>query len=508
MEDFLVIGTGMAALGACDGLISKGFVPMVLDIGCQSKLRKESSKEQLVLGQSPSDLLPLTDKFKSISPILNQPAYRFVTERIEAESPDQHTIIQSKAFGGLANAWGAGCFRFNEDDLKDFPFKRSELQPHYDSLSQTINVSWSDDLLTDQLGGESTPANQCAYSRVSTEVLLRFNRISKNYKCVLGRPRLAMNKNFIEDSSKNSSGLHPDDRPFFNPKEQFEKWHQQNKIKLVSGMKVIRVSYVKNHIEVSAFCENSKQTVVFEGKTIFLAAGTLNTAEIIRESLNLTELTCPLLDNPGYVLPFVFTGRIGNGNPGKTPIPTFQLTALFPGKNMQGSCIASLLDFSQVPLSELVRYIPLPLSLLVLLEEVIRARVLASYCFFPCESVDAGLVTFTEKGLKLKTSSNRVSAQDCSEFIKLSKAVGLLPLTFAGKKMPFGASLHYSGTFPFNKDSKDLSTDSLGQLRQLPNVHLVDGSVFPRLPAKNLTFSISANARRIASLVIEKKRST
>ncbi len=40
--------------------------------------------------------------------------------------------VASFALGGLANAWGAGVFRFTEKDLEGFPISVADLAPFYD----------------------------------------------------------------------------------------------------------------------------------------------------------------------------------------------------------------------------------------------------------------------------------------------------------------------------------------------------------------------------------------
>jgi choline dehydrogenase-like flavoprotein len=48
---------------------------------------------------------------------------------------------------------------------------------------------------------------------------------------------------------------------------------------------------------------------------------------------------------------------------------------------------------------------------------------------------------------------------------------------------------------------QELDTDRLGSLASLPRVHLVDASVLPDLAATTLTYTVMANAHRIASEV-------
>jgi len=63
---------------------------------------------------------------------------------------------------------------------------------------------------------------------------------------------------------------------------------------------------------------------------------------------------------------------------------------------------------------------------------------------------------------------------------------------------PMGASVHYCGLLPMSESPEPWTTSALGQSHDFDNLFFVDGTTFPFLPAKNLTFSLMANACRIA----------
>jgi choline dehydrogenase-like flavoprotein len=73
------------------------------------------------------------------------------------------------------------------------------------------------------------------------------------------------------------------------------------------------------------------------------------------------------------------------------------------------------------------------------------------------------------------------------------------PIPFAMKVAAPGKSYHTGGTFPMRRDPGPLDSDLLGRPMGLARVHLVDASVFPSVPATNLTLTVMANAYRIAS---------
>jgi paromamine 6'-oxidase/6'''-hydroxyneomycin C oxidase/2'-deamino-2'-hydroxyparomamine 6'-oxidase len=63
-----------------------------------------------------------------------------------------------------------------------------------------------------------------------------------------------------------------------------------------------------------------------------------------------------------------------------------------------------------------------------------------------------------------------------------------------------GASVHYAGTLPMSSASATSghSTDANGRSHRYENLFIADGATFPFLPAKNITFTLMANAVRIA----------
>ena len=62
-----------------------------------------------------------------------------------------------------------------------------------------------------------------------------------------------------------------------------------------------------------------------------------------------------------------------------------------------------------------------------------------------------------------------------------------------------GSSMHYAGTLPMKaQPAGRYETDRFGRLNGARRVRVVDGAVFPALPSKNHTFTIMANAMRIA----------
>ena len=62
-----------------------------------------------------------------------------------------------------------------------------------------------------------------------------------------------------------------------------------------------------------------------------------------------------------------------------------------------------------------------------------------------------------------------------------------------------GRGAHVGGSFPMSGEPAGLQADVLGRPAGLQRVHLVDASVFPSVPPTTITFTVMANAQRIAS---------
>ena len=107
-----------------------------------------------------------------------------------------------------------------------------------------------------------------------------------------------------------------------------------------------------------------------------------------------------------------------------------------------------------------------------------------------------GRLVPTETG---NDETDAVSGKAAARIAEVLKLAGLLPLGFARRQGAVGSSFHVGGSVPMAKLPEAGQADILGRPRGLSRVHLVDASVFPRIPATTITFSVMANAHRIGS---------
>ena len=71
---------------------------------------------------------------------------------------------------------------------------------------------------------------------------------------------------------------------------------------------------------------------------------------------------------------------------------------------------------------------------------------------------------------------------------------------FARKNKP-GASQHFGGSLPMSANGGRYETDTLGRLHNCRNVHVIDASVVSSVTGTPTTYTVMANAARIADQV-------
>ena len=79
--------------------------------------------------------------------------------------------------------------------------------------------------------------------------------------------------------------------------------------------------------------------------------------------------------------------------------------------------------------------------------------------------------------------------------------IGCVVLPWMVHVRPKGASVHYSGTIPMSDTKVPYTVSKNCQSHDFDNLYIVDGTTIPFLPAKNITFTLMANAVRVAESV-------
>jgi hypothetical protein len=251
-----------------------------------------------------------------------------------------------------------------------------------------------------------------------------------------------------------------------------------------------------------------------EAAALVLAAGTLGTAWLVLRSLGCYDMPVPILCNPYAYVPTLNTGMLGRTARDRR-CSLAQLTAMVRGPEGGAAVVqAQLFSYRSLLTFKLMKELPLGYreSLRILRLLIPKLAILGihhedrptpgkSCCLRRGKGSGADRLEITYRQTIEETRAARINERT---MIRFFRRLGCLPLKTV--RPGHGASLHYAGTFPITPRDQNLTCDVESRLRGTRAVYLADGSVFPWIPPKGLTFNLMANADRVGKLLAERLR--
>ncbi len=429
----------------------------------------------------------------------------------------------SFAEGGLAEAWTGGSYPFHDGELEGWPICFDDLSPAYDRVAQRIGITGEDDDLGKfypRHAGLMPPLELDAHARL---LLDRYSRkrelLNKRFGCYLGHARLAV-------LSRAHAGRPACDYlgrclwgcprgSLWVPSIGLEELRAQPGFTYVPGVTV-------RHFEVDdggrvhrivAVETSSGQERSFPVERLALGAGALMSAHILLASWlragKATPVLDGLMDNRQVLMPFVNLGMVASQFEAKS-YQYHQLAFGLEGDTPFDYVHGLVTTLKTALIHPLVQSLPFDLLTSLRTFRDLHAALGLLNVNFPdtrrpnntlsMEKLDDGgpprlVVRYQPEPQEPKRIERVVR-----NFRRILRALGCL----APKKMthlrPMGASVHYAGAVPMVETGGERTSTPTGRARAFENLWLIDGLTFPSLPAKNLTFTLMANATRIADL--------
>lgn len=529
MTDAIVVGSGPGGVHAAAALLRRGRDVVMLDFGNRddhyAALIPERPFLELRRGDPSQYRYFLGDRYEGIplGPVrvgaqLTPPRMYVLAEareRIPIEAQDFAVSI-SLARGGLGAAWSAGVFPFADDELAAMGLRLDDMQPHYDAVAERIGVcGLADDL------GPFFPVSPSMMPPLDLDtnaelILRRYERRRERLRrrgFFLGRARLAV-------CTRRHRGRGPyayEDMEYWADFRQAvyrAQWTLEELLATpgftyVPRRFVQRFREVPEGVEVEAHDIDRGLTEHHRGSVLVLAAGTVATAWIVLRSLGRFNEPRPFLCNAYAYVPTLSPAMLTR--PARDRRASLaQLTALLrtpSGGLLQAQVFSyrSLLTFKlmkELPLGfrdgrRLLQVLMPAFAILGIHHEDRPAS--AKRCLLRRETPDRLVIEYAPSD-----SETRDQRANERRLLACFRQLGLLPLKTI--RPGHGSSLHYAGTFPMVPDDRPLSCDLDGRLRETRAVYLADGSVFPWLPPKGLTFNIMAHADRVGTRLAERLR--
>jgi len=507
----LVIGSGPAGVSVAMALIARGQSVTLLDGG--KTLSESLQQRQSTLASKPA--ADWTDEEEAAwqSPQLDNSgdlAMRFGSTHAQNPPTDlfsaetQFAARSSHAVGGLSNVWGAAVLPYREEDIHAWPIHASDLSPHYQAVSQFMPISGApsgdlqsvfpafdaDDLkplpsghqaaaLLDRLIRQRDALSSDGISFGPARLAVR-NECHLCGQCLHGCPW-----SLIYSAEQTLNQLKSSERFTYQPGAR------------VTGL-VTDGDGCRVHLSDGTDIKATK---------VFIAMGVYETARLVLGAQADKQARLVMQDSRQFFLPMLHRWSVA-ADPAAKPLHT--LAKVFVEIN--SGDVSSYLTHSQIyswnefyareMIANYGRMLPGSGALF----KAISKRLMVAQTFIHSDHCDQVELRLDEKANRLipTTITNEQMQPTIKRAVSalargMSKA-GLQALTFAKRIEGPGASFHSGGTLPMSANPGHLQTDPFGRLSGFDNVHIVDASVLPSIPASTITFTVMANAHRIGSI--------
>jgi len=432
---------------------------------------------------------------------------------------DGFAVVHSLARGGLGSAWGAGVFPFTDDELRAMGLGLGDLRPHYDAVCERIGVSGDHGDIGQFL---PTGPNVMPGLDLGTNaecVLARYQRKRAALNAAgffLGRPPLAVCTE--RHRERGPEGYHDMtywadlDRSVYRPQWTLAELETEPNFTYVDGRLVERFRETPEGVQVHALRDADGTPEVHTARALVLAAGTFGTSRIVLRSLERYDTPVPILCNPYTYVPTVNLPMLGRPSRDRRH-SLAQLTAMMHAGDASGRMLqAQVFSYRSLLTFKLMKELPLGYRpALHALRVLMPAFTILGMHHEDRPTPEKRLTLRRGDGgddlleVRYHPSDVEIANQHADErrMLRFFLRLGCVPLKAI--RPGHGANMHYSGTFPIVPDGGgDLTCARDGRLRATRNVYLADGSVFPWLPAKGLTFNIMANADRVGTGLAER----
>ena len=534
MAKILVVGSGPSAVHFSKRALQNGHAVEIVDVGLDSKQQGKTTLNFNELKSKLDDPVKffLGDSFEGVKVgDVSDNLTRIPQSRKHVISKIPQFEIGGSGFdplysfakGGLAEVWTAGCYPFSERDLEAFPITLSELKPYYELVAREIGVSGSTtDDFAKILPEHGAVQNPLDLDPLSANLLQRYREqqqlIQNRYHCNLGRSRVAVLSESLQDRSP-CLGLGRCDwgcpvSALYTPKITLADCAQFDEFKYSSN-------YYVQHLKINSdnkICGLIAQTLdgesvqEFNADIYVLAAGTLSTSRIFLDSIRVKTGKAPslfgLMDNPQVLLPFIAPKCISQP-------PTFDrfqynlLAMSMVLENKAADCLGLITTLKAVQIHQVIQSMPLGLKMSLRLFRQLHSGLGVVNLNFSDRRRETNTIRLSDDSsrpeLIINYSVDDYAPKQIKALVKQTKQVlrrlGCFTGPGNGQLRPAGSSSRYAGTLPMQTRSSPLTVSPQGRSHDFSNLYIVDGSVIPALPAKNITFTLMANAARIADFI-------
>ena len=528
MADVLVIGSGISGAIAARGLLDSGATVTMIDPGVDNPLRDRIPDvpfSQLRRTDRQQRSYFIGDNFEGVGAQgvkvgaqLTPPRQHISrdSEKLLPSESDNFFPLLAMSLGGLGAGWGAACFTFEPAELQRMGLNAAEFPAYYQRAAELVGISAAPDAHARLWHGVERHQPALAIDDNARNILDRHQRNSQTLQArglTLGRiPMAILSEDFSAERKANpyfDMDFYGDVRKsIYRPAYMIAELKKRPAFEYLGGRLALRFENRPDRVIVSA---RNLETDAIERHTagrLMLCAGALNSARIALHSLALGGVVkSPILCNPYTYFPTVNLPMLGRAA-GDRRYSMAQLGGVMEqigGADVRG-CY-QMYSYRSLLLFKLVKEMPLPPQLGLTVARVLQNSLAIFGIFFSDQQQDSKFLSIKSAALDempvlqfdYRQTPGEIAdqARHESQFAAALRSLRCFPI---GKVDPGKAgSIHYAGTIPLeNPFDKRFHSNPDGTLEGANRVYLGDGAAWNYLPAKGLSFTLMANALRVA----------
>jgi hypothetical protein len=527
MFDVLIIGSGPSGSHAAQQAVESGRKVALIDIGYSDRQfdemipakpfseirRSDENQRKYFLGDDPAECLRYQDRGGTHLTPARQHMIRN-QDRLFPLISETFLPLQSTGLGGLGISWGANCFALEDFELDRIGIPAAELRPYYDNVAREVGLSGTDDSITPLIANLDRSLIQPPLPLDSNAetILHRYARSRASYEnrgFYLGQSMLAMLSKPHHDrlaNAQNDMDFWADvGKSVYRPRFTLERLAGASNFRHLTGFLVS--CFREDEAGVTVECQNIQTgaSAAFSARKLLLSAGAINSARIALASFHAYGLRLPMLCNPNHWIAAINLSMLGK--PARDRRHSLsQLTILMKAeRDVPDYVVAQVYSYRSLLMFRLLKDIPLPVRPGLLFLRLIATAFTCVNVHFPDWPSPDRWIQLNESGSGsvLEASCLFSDAEQewlhANEMRLLRSLIRLRCIPLRVAKPIHGASIHYAGTLPYAEDHRPFTTSADGRLAGTQNVYVADGSTWRFMPAKGLTLTLMANARRVTN---------
>lgn len=507
--DDLVIGSGPAGISAATALLARGRRVTLLDGGRLPEAEALARRDALAVLDPADWSAGQRDAWQA--PQFHAPAGQvrrlgsdFAMEPPAAtfgDAPGGFALRASRAAGGLSNLWGGAVLPWRQADIADWPVSADDLAPHYRAVAGFMPVAGRRDDLAAVFAAFDLAGHAAIAPSPQAATLL--DRLAALRDPLAARGVTAGAARQAVGAGCRLCGMCLHGCPYgliWSARQTLER------LRIDPGFSYRPGAVVRRFAETAA----GVSLTLADGSTLggaraFLGAGVLETARILLASIpGRGELL--MKDSQHAFLPLIQRWR-NRQHPDRGRFHTLPQVFL----EIDSAAVSPRLVHAQIYTwneyyaRDLIANYGHGLALAQPLLSALARRLIVAQVFLHSDhSARIGLRLAADGRLLARPEANpdtgRVLKAATGHLAAALGPAGLTALRFASRPGAPGSSFHAGATVPMAATGLPGTSDVLGRPRGLGRVHLIDASVLPAIPATTITFSVMANAHRIAAL--------